>query len=100
MDFVCTLCTAVVEQLGDDISRIYDKETLVLVNHLSTGDTPVLMYTCQRNDKVANNMCWIMYVSFKWLPFGWVSQVHGDYFISSVNSLDFLSLLLLYTYLQ
>ena len=63
-----------VEEQGDDLKALHDDEVLVVSNHLSTGDTPLLMFMLQRHGTVGNNMYWIMWHWFKWLQFGWVSR--------------------------
>ncbi|XP_014226873.1 acyl-CoA:lysophosphatidylglycerol acyltransferase 1-like isoform X1 [Trichogramma pretiosum] len=72
----------VVEQ-GDDISRIIHDRTLVISNHQSTGDVPILMATFNAKPNVLPNLMWIMDRIFKYTNFGVVSLLHHDFFIAS-----------------
>lgn len=79
----------VVEQ-GDDIHRIISDRTLVIANHQSTGDVPMLMTTFNAKPNVLPNLMWIMDSIFKFTNFGVVSMLHQDFFISSVSHISFL----------
>ncbi|XP_012278780.1 acyl-CoA:lysophosphatidylglycerol acyltransferase 1 [Orussus abietinus] len=70
----------VVEQ-GDDIQRIISERTLVIANHQSTGDVPMLMTTFNAKPNVLPNLMWIMDRVFKFTNFGIVSILHQDFFI-------------------
>ncbi|XP_058805821.1 acyl-CoA:lysophosphatidylglycerol acyltransferase 1-like [Phymastichus coffea] len=72
----------VVEQ-GDDIKRIINDRTLVIANHQSTGDVPILMTTFNAKPNVLPNLMWIMDSVFKYTNFGLVSLLHHDFFIAS-----------------
>jgi lysophosphatidylglycerol acyltransferase 1 len=52
---------------------------LVVANHQESGDVPLLfqMFSCYPK----NILLWVMDAMFKKTHFGWVSYVHGDYFI-------------------
>lgn len=56
---------------------------LVIANHQSTADVPLLMQTFSARSQYV--LLWIMDVVFKWTHFGIVSQMHGDYFLSTKN---------------
>lgn len=71
---------------GDDIKRIISERTLVIANHQSTGDVPILMTTFNAKPNVLPNLMWIMDRIFKFTNFGVVSLLHQDFFISSVSS--------------
>ena len=73
----------VIEQ-GDDIERIISERTLVIANHQSTGDVPILMTTFNAKPNVLPNLMWIMDRIFKYTNFGIVSILHQDFFIVSV----------------
>lgn len=62
-----------------------DKKTLVLANHQSTGDVPLLMANFNAKEGVIPNIMWIMDRLFKYTNFGAVSVIHEDFFISSVS---------------
>ncbi|XP_015111406.1 acyl-CoA:lysophosphatidylglycerol acyltransferase 1 [Diachasma alloeum] len=72
----------IIEQ-GDDIHRIVSDRTLVIANHQSTGDVPILMTTFNAKPNVLPNLMWIMDSIFKFTNFGVVSMLHQDFFISS-----------------
>lgn len=62
-----------------------DKKTLVIANHQSTGDVPLLMANFNAKESVLPNIMWIMDRLFKYTNFGVVSVIHEDFFISSVS---------------
>lgn len=70
-------------EAGDDISECMDDKTLVLVNHQSTGDVPMLMANFNAKKQVLPNIMWIMDNVFKYTNFGIVSVFHQDFFIMS-----------------
>lgn len=75
---------AVIEQ-GDDINGIISDRTLVISNHQSTGDVPILMATFNAKPNVLPHVMWIMDRVFKFTNFGVVSLLHHDFFILSVS---------------
>lgn len=72
----------IIEQ-GDDIQNIINERTLVIANHQSTGDVPILMTTFNAKPNVLPNLMWIMDRIFKFTNFGIVSILHQDFFIAS-----------------
>ncbi|KAF3427713.1 hypothetical protein E2986_04149 [Frieseomelitta varia] len=72
----------IIEQ-GDDIEKIISERTLVIANHQSTGDVPILMTTFNSKPNVLPNLMWIMDRIFKFTNFGIVSILHQDFFIVS-----------------
>lgn len=68
---------------GDDIQKAISDRTLVIANHQSTGDVPILMTTFNAKQNVLPNIMWIMDKVFKYTNFGVVSILHEDFFISS-----------------
>lgn len=80
----CLNFVSVVE-LGDDITPCLDQRTLVLVNHQSTADVPLLMTTFNTKQEVLPNIMWIMDKVFMYTNFGIVSVIHKDFFIGSVS---------------
>jgi len=70
---------------GDRIDRVAEKETLVLANHQSTSDVPLLMAAFNTREKLLPNLTWIMDHIFKFTNFGVVSAIHGDFFVVSVS---------------
>lgn len=74
----------IVEQ-GDDITRCLNKKTLIIVNHQSTADVPLLMSAFNAKPCVLPHIMWIMDKAFKYTNFGIVSMFHLDFFIASVR---------------
>lgn len=73
-------------EMGDDISPALDERTLVIANHQSTSDVPLLMAAFNVKKGVLPNIMWIMDRMFKYTNFGAVSLLHQDFFIQSVSS--------------
>ena len=71
---------AVIE-MGDDINKIVNDKALMLINHQSTSDVPLIMAAL---DGRTRNIMWIMDRMFMKTNFGLVSWFHKDFFISSV----------------
>ena len=78
-----------VTESGDDIGRCVDDESLIISNHQSTSDVPLLICLIVKHS-VAPQVYWIMDDIFRFVPFGWVSFVHGDFFIKQVSLCTFL----------
>lgn len=70
----------IIEQ-GDDIEQVINERTLVIANHQSTGDVPMLMNIFNSKPNVLPNLMWIMDSVFKYTNFGIVSLIHQDFFI-------------------
>lgn len=75
---------AVVET-GDIIEGLRDDETLVLVNHQSTSDVPLLMHCFGSRRELLERLNWVMDAVFQYTNFGIVSTLHGDFFINAVR---------------
>ena len=75
-----------VAEVGDDISQCVDDESIVMLNHQSTADVPVLMSIVSHANKgaLARHVEYVMDVMFRFAPFGWVGLMHGDFFIRQV----------------
>lgn len=80
------MCEYIVVELGDDIApcRKKDARTLVIANHQSTADVPLMMTCFNAKQDILPNIMWIMERLFKYTNFGIVSLIHQDFFISSV----------------
>lgn len=76
-----------VVELGDDISPTRKKNirTMVIANHQSTADVPLMMACFNAKPEILPNIMWIMERLFKYTNFGIVSLIHQDFFISSVS---------------
>ncbi|KAB7496178.1 Acyl-CoA:lysophosphatidylglycerol acyltransferase 1, partial [Armadillidium nasatum] len=70
-----------IRELGDDISDIIDEKTVILFNHQSTSDVPLIMAAFNSRNNLHNNILWIMDRVFQKTNFGLVSWYHGDFFI-------------------
>lgn len=66
---------------GDSLEGILDDEAVVLVNHQSTSDVPVVMSALHNKSLVLGKVMWVMDDIFKYTNFGWISYLHGDFFI-------------------
>lgn len=73
--------------MGDDIRLCLNERTLVLVNHQSTADVPMLMTNFNSKAGVLPNIMWIMDRIFKFTNFGIISIIHQDFFILSVSNI-------------
>ena len=73
-------------EVGDDVTGCIDDESIVMINHQSTADVPVLMSLVSHANKgtLAHHVDYIMDVMFRFFPFGWVGLMHGDFFIRQV----------------
>lgn len=78
---------AIVVESGDSLEGIMDDEAVVLVNHQSTSDVPVVMSALHNKSLVLGKVMWVMDDIFKYTNFGWISYVHGDFFIVQVSYL-------------
>ncbi|XP_014667138.1 PREDICTED: acyl-CoA:lysophosphatidylglycerol acyltransferase 1-like [Priapulus caudatus] len=70
-------------EVGEDISSCYNQECMVMVNHQSSSDVPML-FAClseKAGGKLVEDMMWLMDKLFMWTNFGVVSLIHGDFFI-------------------
>ncbi|XP_055376139.1 acyl-CoA:lysophosphatidylglycerol acyltransferase 1-like isoform X2 [Condylostylus longicornis] len=70
-------------EVGDDIEECRTKKTLIIANHQSTADVPLLMANFNAKEGVLPNIMWIMDRLFKYTNFGIVSIIHQDFFIAS-----------------
>uniref|UniRef100_A0A1B0CEX6 Putative acyl-coa:lysophosphatidylglycerol acyltransferase 1-like protein n=1 Tax=Lutzomyia longipalpis TaxID=7200 RepID=A0A1B0CEX6_LUTLO len=70
-------------ELGDNITPCKNKRTLVLANHQSTADVPLMMAAFNAKSQILPNVMWIMDRLFKYTNFGIVSLIHQDFFIAS-----------------
>ncbi|XP_012936324.1 acyl-CoA:lysophosphatidylglycerol acyltransferase 1 [Aplysia californica] len=68
-------------ECGDDIGLLHDKEAIVLSNHQSTGDTPILFLASYLKGLACGTTMWIMWILFKFTNFGLVSVHREDFFI-------------------
>ncbi|MCP9264528.1 LGAT1 [Dirofilaria immitis] len=72
----------VIYEYGDDVRKFCVDERIILIcNHQSTADVPVLMTTLQSKGVASRKTLWLMDVMFRWTPFGIIARMHGDYFI-------------------
>lgn len=73
--------------MGDDISECLEEKTLIIANHQSTADVPLLMAVFNTKKQILPNIMWIMDRLFKYTNFGIVSVLHQDFFIVAVSIL-------------
>ncbi|CAH0727230.1 unnamed protein product, partial [Brenthis ino] len=74
-----------VVETGDEPAACSSRRTLVLANHQSTADVPMLMAAWNPRPGVLSNLMWIMDRVFKFTNFGIVSVLHKDFFIQAVS---------------
>lgn len=69
------------------MSDCIDSECLLLVNHQSTGDVPVIMQALTDANKrhLSRHVCWIIDDMFRYTHFGLPCHIHGDFFILQVR---------------
>ncbi|KAJ8719830.1 hypothetical protein PYW08_012005 [Mythimna loreyi] len=70
-------------ETGDEPAACSGRRTLVLANHQSTADVPMLMAAWNARPGVLPNLMWIMDRVFKFTNFGIVSVLHEDFFIQA-----------------
>ncbi|CAG7700231.1 unnamed protein product [Allacma fusca] len=70
-------------ETGDVIDDIVHKEALVIANHQSTSDVPLMMAAFSTRPGLLPHLNWIMDRLFKYTNFGVVSTFHDDFFISA-----------------
>ncbi|XP_014242741.1 acyl-CoA:lysophosphatidylglycerol acyltransferase 1-like [Cimex lectularius] len=87
-------------EIGDDIRLCVDDRTLVIANHQSTADVPMLMANFNAKPCVLPNIMWIMDRVFKFTNFGIVSIIHEDFFILSGKAARDEAVTLLKTHLK
>ncbi len=78
---------------GDDIQQYSSKRCLVLPNHQSTADIPVLFGVFHDKLGVTSNIMWVSDLELMFSHIGVVCLFHGDMFIRQVD-LSFLLFIL------
>lgn len=73
-------------EYGDQPEKYFENRALVISNHQSTGDVPVLMAAFNAKPMVVPNIMWVMDAIFKYTNFGIVCSYHQDFFIESVRN--------------
>jgi len=70
-----------VMESGDRLDNFMSKRLLLMPNHQSTADVPMLMTIFSTRVGFCNKVMWIMDKVFKFTNFGVVSWMHDDFFI-------------------
>ena len=65
----------------NEIFQLLSKKLLILPNHQSTADVPLLMSVFTARLGLTNKVMWIMDRVFKFTNFGVISWMHDDFFI-------------------
>jgi len=68
---------------GESLDNLKSKRLLLLPNHQSTADVPLLMSIFTARIGLTNKLMWIMDRVFKFTNFGVISWMHDDFFIRS-----------------
>lgn len=76
-------------EVGEDITSCLEQRCLILVNHQSTSDVPLLMTAFQNRNGVLEGILWIMDHLFRYTNFGLVSATRGDFFITQGKNVRF-----------
>ena len=71
--------------MGDDIRKLSEDEVVLLCNHQSTADTPLVMMALWQKGRCMANSMWIMDWVFRFTNFGVVSSIRRDFFIKQVS---------------
>lgn len=74
-----------VEVCGEDVTQLEDEPVVVLVNHQSTADVPVLMHALQPHGQGLSSIMWIVDIVLKYTHMGLVLCSHGDFCIRQVR---------------
>jgi len=72
-----------VVETGDSLDSLAGSRLLLLPNHQSTADVPLLMSIFTARQAFTNKVMWIMDRVFKFTNFGVVAACHDDFFIRS-----------------
>lgn len=75
-----------VVETGDDLKCCEDDRAIVIANHQTTADVPVMMCVAGARKNVPQNIMWVMDGLFRYTNFGWVAFCHRDAFIWQVSS--------------
>lgn len=70
-----------VAESGASLDELKDENLLIMANHQSTADVPVLMTVFSARIGFCNKLMWIMDRVFKFTNFGLVCWMHDDFFI-------------------
>jgi len=70
-----------IAESGADLDRLKKENLLIMPNHQSTADVPLLMTIFSARIGFCNKVMWIMDHVFKFTNFGVVSWMHDDFFI-------------------
>lgn len=70
-----------VAESGADLDSLKKENLLIMPNHQSTADVPLLMTIFSARVGFCNKVMWIMDHVFKFTNFGVVSWMHDDFFI-------------------
>lgn len=68
---------------GESLDELMSQKLLILPNHQSTADVPLLMSILTARIGLTNRVMWIMDRVFKFTNFGVISWMHDDFFIRS-----------------
>uniref|UniRef100_A0A6A7G6H3 Acyl-CoA:lysophosphatidylglycerol acyltransferase 1 n=1 Tax=Hirondellea gigas TaxID=1518452 RepID=A0A6A7G6H3_9CRUS len=87
-------------ELGDDVWQLANERVVVMYNHQSTSDVPLIMAAFNCQPFFSSSVMWIMDSIFKLTNFGVVSITHGDFFIRAGKSCRESSLMALRNHLR
>jgi len=70
-----------VQESGSDLDLLAKSHLLLMANHQSTADVPILMSIFSTRTGFCDKVMWIMDRVFKFTNFGVISWMHDDFFI-------------------
>lgn len=70
-----------VQESGSDLDLLAKSHLLLMANHQSTADVPILMSVFSTRAGFCEKVMWIMDRVFKFTNFGVISWMHDDFFI-------------------
>lgn len=74
-----------VQECGEDVKNLENEPAIVLVNHQSTADVPLLLYAFHPHGRVLANLRWIINTILRYSSIGIISLIHGDFFVQQVS---------------
>lgn len=72
-------------EYGEDIYSLSESRAIMICNHQSMADVPLLFNVLHNKGRVFAQMMWIMDRILKYTHFGFTAKLHGDYFIQQFS---------------
>ena len=82
----CLFLKLSVIESGDNIFQLCSEGVLLVANHQSTADTPLVIMSLWGQNKTIGNPLWIMDYYYRFIPtFGLICWLRRDFFIRTVS---------------